>query len=164
VAKGLIAPAEVIQMFEHRKEVERGIISSHGEASRFFVTFLDNHDQHQRFFFSAPDAPARFEDQLTLGVGCLFALQGIPCLYYGTEQGLHGSGDQDAAVREALWASLTPSILSSESTGQCNDLPAFVVINRHCATDGSTSARSLVMASTLASRVSQRACWHSRVS
>lgn len=103
VAKGLIAPAEVIQMFEHRKEVERGIISSHGEASRFFVTFLDNHDQHQRFFFSAPDAPTRFEDQLTLGVGCLFALQGIPCLYYGTEQGLHGTGDQDAAVREALW-------------------------------------------------------------
>jgi len=103
VAKGLIAPAEVIQMFDHRKEVERGIISSHGEASRFFVTFLDNHDQHQRFFFSAPAAPARFEDQLTLGVGCLFALQGIPCLYYGTEQGLHGSGDQDAAVREALW-------------------------------------------------------------
>jgi glycosidase len=103
VAKGLIAPAEVIQMFEHRKDVERGIISSHGEASRFFVTFLDNHDQRQRFFFSASEAPRRFEDQLTLGVGCLFALQGIPCLYYGTEQGLHGAGDQDSAVREALW-------------------------------------------------------------
>src|SRR5205823_11798047 len=26
----------------------------------------------------------------------------IPCLYYGTEQGLHGSGS-DPAVREALW-------------------------------------------------------------
>jgi len=29
-------------------------------------------------------------------------LPGIPCLYYGTEQGLHGVGS-DAAVREALW-------------------------------------------------------------
>lgn len=103
VAKGLLAPAEVIQMFEHRKEVERGIISSHGEASRFFVTFLDNHDQRERFLFSPPDAPSRFADQLTLAVGCLFTLQGIPCLYYGTEQGLHGAGDQDTAVREALW-------------------------------------------------------------
>src|SRR6266508_1455240 len=103
MAKGQVAPAEVIAMFENRKEVERDIISSHGEASRFFVTFLDNHDQRNRFSFSSPDDPMRFADQLTLGVGCLFALQGIPCLYYGTEQGLHGSGGADAAVREALW-------------------------------------------------------------
>jgi len=103
VAKGQLAPAEVIGMFEHRKQVERDIISSHGEASRFFVTFLDNHDQHNRFYFSSPDDPTRFAHQLTLGVGLLFALQGIPCLYYGTEQGLHGLGGEDAAVREALW-------------------------------------------------------------
>jgi glycosidase len=103
VAKGQTPPAEVVQMFEHRKELERGVISSHGEASRFFVTFLDNHDQRERFYFSSDDAPRRYEDQLTLGIGCLFALQGIPCLYYGTEQGLHGLGNGDAAVREALW-------------------------------------------------------------
>ena len=103
MAKGQLAPSEVIEMFEHRKEVERDVISSHGEASRFFVTFLDNHDQHSRFYFSPVEDPMRFADQLTLGVGCLFALQGIPCLYYGTEQGLHGSGGEDAAVREALW-------------------------------------------------------------
>ena len=29
-------------------------------------------------------------------------MPGIPCLYYGTEQGLHGVGS-DPAVREALW-------------------------------------------------------------
>ena len=103
MAKGRMPPTDVVQMFEHRKELERGVISSHGEASRFFVTFLDNHDQKERFYFSADDAPRRFEDQLTLGIGCLFALQGIPCLYYGTEQGLHGRGNSDAAVREALW-------------------------------------------------------------
>ena len=32
----------------------------------------------------------------------MLSLPGIPCLYYGTEQGLHGRGS-DAAVREALW-------------------------------------------------------------
>jgi glycosidase len=103
VIKGQLAPAEVIALFEHRKAVERYVISSHGEASRYFVTFLDNHDQSARFHFSAPDAPTRFADQLTMGLGVLFALQGIPCVYYGTEQGLHGRGDQDLAVREALW-------------------------------------------------------------
>ncbi len=103
MAKGRLAPSEVINMFEYRKEVQRGMISSQGEASKFFVTFLDNHDQHHRFHYAAPEAPGRYDDQLTLGVACLFALQGIPCLYYGTEQGLTGAGHTLEAVREALW-------------------------------------------------------------
>ena len=32
--------------------------------------------------------------------------------YYGTEQGLHGAGDSDAAVREALWGKACVSWLS----------------------------------------------------
>ncbi len=103
VVKGFIAPSEIARMYAHRKQVERGIITSHGEASGNFVTFLDNHDQHERFRFRDPVDPERFDDQLTLGVACLFSLQGIPCLYYGTEQGLYGRGDSDQAVREALW-------------------------------------------------------------
>jgi glycosidase len=103
MAKGFCAPAEVVNVFERRKDAQRGILSSHGEASKFFVTFLDNHDQHQRFYFSSASDPHRFDDQVTLALGCLFALQGIPCLYYGTEQGLHGSGNAYEAVREALW-------------------------------------------------------------
>jgi glycosidase len=35
-------------------------------------------------------------------LACLYSLPGVPCLYYGTEQGLHGHGS-DPAVREALW-------------------------------------------------------------
>ena len=103
VAKGFAPPAAVVHVFERRKEVQAGIISSHSEASRYFVTFLDNHDQTQRFRFEDPASPSRFDDQVTLGLACLFALQGIPCLYYGTEQGLSGRGNGDAAVREALW-------------------------------------------------------------
>jgi glycosidase len=103
VAKGRLAPVEVVKMFEYRRQLQHGIISSQGEASKFFVTFLDNHDQHQRFYYTAPDDPHRYDDQIAIGVGCLFALQGIPCLYYGTEQGLNGSGQTLEAVREALW-------------------------------------------------------------
>jgi glycosidase len=103
VLKGLVPPSEVVSMYQARKDIERGVISSHGEATRFFVTFLDNHDQHARFHYVDPQDPHRFDDQLTMAVACLFTLPGIPSLYYGTEQGLHGLGDSDGSVREALW-------------------------------------------------------------
>lgn len=103
VCKGEVAPSEVVGMYEYRKQVEHDILSTHGDASNFFVTFLDNHDQTQRFYYSPADAPDRYDDQVTLALACLFSLQGIPCVYYGTEQGLHGSGNAPEAVREALW-------------------------------------------------------------
>jgi glycosidase len=103
VAKGFTAPLDLARLYEHRKEVQRGLITTHGEASGHFVTFLDNHDMRERFYFSDPGDAHRFDDQMTLALACLFALQGIPCLYYGTEQGLHGRGGSDLAVREALW-------------------------------------------------------------
>ncbi|MBY0578367.1 MAG: hypothetical protein K2P57_04905 [Burkholderiales bacterium] len=101
--KGMVPPSEIVDMYQVRKDVEKNVVSSHGEASRYFVTFLDNHDQHQRFYFSSSDDPHRFDDQVTMGLACLFSLPGIPCIYYGTEQGLHGMGDSDQNVREALW-------------------------------------------------------------
>jgi glycosidase len=110
VVKGSQPPSDLARLYEFRKQLHRGqvedrqvLISSHAEASRFFVTFLDNHDQHHRFRYSAPPNPNQFDSQVSMGVGCLFALQGIPVIYYGTEQGLHGMGDIDQFVREALW-------------------------------------------------------------
>jgi glycosidase len=103
VLKGLQPPAALARMYDERRIIQRGLMSSHGEASRFFVTFLDNHDIEQRFHFQPPGDPGRFDDQLTMALTCLFTLQGIPCLYYGTEQGLHGIGSRREAVREALW-------------------------------------------------------------
>lgn len=89
------------EVFRRRKDFEKELISSHGEAGRYFVSFLDNHDRHERF--KHPFTPA---GQLTLALGLLYTLQGIPCLYYGTEQGLQGTTDGLNAfesVREALW-------------------------------------------------------------
>jgi glycosidase len=96
-------PSAVVQMYNARKEKEATILSSHGDATRFFVTFLDNHDDNERIRYVDPNNATRFDDQVTLGLACLFCLPGIPCVYYGTEQGLHGSGQQSEAVREALW-------------------------------------------------------------
>jgi glycosidase len=105
VLKGLGAsPADIANVFENRKSVEASILTSHGEAGAYFVTFLDNHDQGQRFGFTGP---TQLPDQITLGMAVLSSLQGIPCFYYGTEQGLSGHKDgqhqDDSLVREALW-------------------------------------------------------------
>jgi glycosidase len=95
--------AELPRIFEQRKKDEANLISSHGEAGQYFVTFLDNHDQPQRF--NQPWTPT---EQITMGLAILFCLQGIPAVYYGTEQGLQGTVDKNPAhleqsVREALW-------------------------------------------------------------
>jgi glycosidase len=103
MAKGQRPPSAVVEMFERRRRIQAGNISSHGEVGKYFVTFLDNHDQAQRFYYTDPGNPHRYDDQFTLGLGCLFTLQGIACVYYGTEQGLHGSGNGPEFVREALW-------------------------------------------------------------
>ncbi len=103
VAKGFAPPTDVIDVYRQRRAVERDVLSSHGEAGRYFVTFLDNHDMRQRFRFAGTDGPDTFDPQVILAIALLFSLQGVPCLYYGTEQALHGHGNSDQCVREALW-------------------------------------------------------------
>lgn len=108
-AKGMHPVEDVRLVFENRKKAEENLISSHGEAGRYFVSFLDNHDQNQRF--NTPSTP---QNQVTLGLAVLFCLQGIPCVYYGTEQGLQGTNDGAGhpvldsleSVREALWGKM----------------------------------------------------------
>src|SRR5260221_12548770 len=95
--------AELHGIFKTRKDIEATLISSHGGAGQYFVTFLDNHDQPQRF--NQPWTPP---EQITMGLAILFCLQGIPAVYYGTEQGLQRTVDKNDAhpaqsVREALW-------------------------------------------------------------
>jgi glycosidase len=70
-------------MYTHRKEVEKEVLSSHGDATRYFVTFIDNHDAKQRFRYIDPTDATKFDDQRSLALACLYCLPGIPCLYYG---------------------------------------------------------------------------------
>lgn len=52
------------------------------------VTFLDNHDQPR--FLSVPGATIA---RLKVALVFLYTTRGIPCLYYGTEQGFNGGKD-----------------------------------------------------------------------
>ncbi len=65
--------------------------------NKALVNFIDNHDV-ARFLFNRPD-PAALDNALLF----LFSEDGIPCVYYGTEQGF--SGGNDPANREVLWNS-----------------------------------------------------------
>ena len=66
-------------------------------AQRRLVTFLDNHDQPR--FLSEPGATI---DRLKVALAFLYTAQGIPCLYYGTEQAFNGA--KDPFDREDMFA------------------------------------------------------------
>lgn len=69
-----------------------------GHAPRdILVNFIDNHDI-PRFLYDKNSVPA-----LKNAVTYLLTQDGIPCLYYGTEQGF--AGGNDPANREPLWLS-----------------------------------------------------------
>lgn len=59
------------------------------------VNFMDNHDV-TRFLFDKP-SPAALQNALAF----LFTEDGIPCIYYGTEQEFNGGNDP--TNRERLW-------------------------------------------------------------
>jgi len=76
-------------------------------AQMRLVTFLDNHDQPR--FLSVGGATA---DRLKVALSFLYTSRGVPCLYYGTEQGFNGTTDPND--REDMFA------------GQFKDGPAGV--------------------------------------
>ena len=96
--KGLIDPAPLRDRYERFKT----LYADHGEAGQYFVTFVDNHDQmsrpYRRFMHGNP-----FAQQAVLAIGYLLTSQGVPCIYYGTEQGFDGGGDNDSFVRECMF-------------------------------------------------------------
>jgi glycosidase len=98
VIKGFIPPGHLRDRYERFKT----LYADHGEAGQFFVTFVDNHDQmsrpHRRLLHRDP-----FSRQAVLALGYLLTSQGVPCIYYGTEQGFDGGGHHDSFVRECMF-------------------------------------------------------------
>ena len=99
VIKGLSNPYELRARYDRFRE----IYSDHGQASQYFVTFVDNHDQigrdpRGRFLHNNPN-----QNQAVLAIGYLLTSPGIPCIYYGTEQGFNGGGNHDKYIRECMF-------------------------------------------------------------
>mgnify|MGYP001030514489 FL=1 len=98
IIKGFGNPEHLRDRYERFKT----LYADHGEAGRYFVTFVDNHDQmsrpYRRFMHHNPCL-----QQAVLAIGYLLTSQGVPCIYYGTEQGFDGGGDNDRFVRECMF-------------------------------------------------------------
>ncbi len=112
VILGKETPEKLIKRYESLRESAL----SRGEFGEFLVTFIDNHDQvgqdpKRRFGYDASEA------QIIAGVGFLLCALGTPCIYYGTEQGFQGAGQDDANIREAMF---NPDDMSSNALNAGN--------------------------------------------
>jgi len=106
--KGFLDPTVLRDRYERFKTQ----YADHGEVGQYFVTFVDNHDQMSRPYRRFLHASS-FPEQAVLAMGYLLTSQGVPCIYYGTEQCFDGGGDNDSYVRECMfggnWARSTPT-------------------------------------------------------
>ena len=96
VIKGFAGPNTLFD----RLEAQRQRALNRGEIGRYLITFVDNHDVFWqpagRIGNGAPD------QQVIAAVGYLLCSLGTACIYYGTEQGFSGQGN-DEAIREAMF-------------------------------------------------------------
>jgi len=102
MVKGFRNPSEYFDLFRNSLLVHK---ESHIWFRNKVVTLFDDHDQvrkgNHKARFCAGD-PAW--QKLLLNVLALNATTlGIPCVYYGSEQGFDGSGDNDRYIREAMF-------------------------------------------------------------
>ena len=99
VIKGNASPQRLIERYQslHKNALGRG------DFGEFLVTFIDNHDQVGQSFKHRFGKDAT-EEQVIAGIGFLLCALGTPCIYYGTEQGFDGSGDNDSSIREAMFS------------------------------------------------------------
>lgn len=113
LAKGWREPAEYFGLFRN-SALERK--SSHVWFGKHVVTLFDDHDQVRK-----GKAKARFcGDKINHGytylkavLGLTLTSMGIPCIYYGTEQGFDGEGDNDRFLRECMFGGAFGSLQST---------------------------------------------------
>ncbi len=99
VAKGRSEPDDYFALFRNSRGVQKG---THSWFRSTVVTGFADHDhigRPKRRFCADTDAWKALAGAIALDALSL----GIPCLYYGTEQGFDGEGGDDRALREAMF-------------------------------------------------------------
>ncbi len=101
LVKGYRNPADYFNLFRNSVLVGK---ESHTWFRNRVVTLFDDHDQVRKGNNKARFcADAGADRQLASVVGLVATTLGIPCLYYGTEQGFDGGGGNDRYIREAMF-------------------------------------------------------------
>jgi len=102
LVKGYRNPSEYFNLFRNSTLVQK---ESHIWFRNKVVTLFDDHDQVRkggykgRFCAGDPAWSRLLLNVLALNATTL----GIPCIYYGSEQGFDGEGDSDRYIREAMF-------------------------------------------------------------
>jgi glycosidase len=104
MVKGLSDPIDYFSLFRNSELVGK---ESHTWFRDKVVTMFDDHDQVRKGQNKARFCAKDGGEKVVLNALALNALTlGIPCIYYGTEQGFDGEGDGDGAdryLREAMF-------------------------------------------------------------
>jgi glycosidase len=102
MVKGYRNPADYFDLFRNSILVNK---DSHIWFRNHIVTLFDDHDQvrkgGQKARFSAGDP--RWQKLLLNALAVNTTTMGIPCIYYGSEQGFDGHGDSDRYLRESMF-------------------------------------------------------------
>jgi glycosidase len=111
VVRGRRPPQEYFDLFRNSEELA---LESHAWFRNTVVTMFDDHDQvgqsWKRRFCAEPGSWRQLVNAVALNATTL----GIPCIYYGTEQGFDGGGGDDRALREAMFGGEFGSLESRE--------------------------------------------------
>jgi len=165
VAKGLDAPSRYFNGFDPG----HAVMGSHRSLGRRHVSILDDHDHvfgdKLRFSTKAASDPEVADHQVAAGVILQLFTLGIPCIYYGTEQGLAGPeasermwlpdwGRSDRYLREAMFGPAHPRKQGRDGLApfpDCLDisLPGFGpfgTAGRHCFSEANPVYRRIATA------------------
>ena len=101
LVKGYRNPSDYFGLFRNSLLVQK---DSHVWFKNKIVTLFDDHDQVRKGANKARFCADAAGKKLLLNALALNAMTlGIPCIYYGTEQGFDGAGDNDRYIRESMF-------------------------------------------------------------
>ena len=90
------------------------------------VTLFDDHDQVRKGSHKARFCADAVGKKLLLNVLALNATTlGIPCIYYGTEQGFDGAGGNDRYIRESMFGGMFGAFRSCDRHCFDEDTPVY---------------------------------------
>lgn len=118
-------------LFRNSLDVQKGTHTWFGEH---FVTQLDDHDKigsyRQQRRFAWNNAVDRGYDLLIPAIALNLCTLGMPCIYYGTEQGFNSGGlhGKDTDLRECVFGGQFGSLRSSEHHFFDESHPVFLAL------------------------------------
>ena len=96
------------------------LYTDHDSNAQNATTFISNHDDGRFGYFLATDNPGAGRGLLAdldlLGQELLLTVRGQPIIYYGDEQGMSGTGN-DNASRQDMFPSLSPQFMAESLLG-----------------------------------------------